>query len=331
MRIVQFLASKGWGGLENMFVNLCNELSKTTKVDVIILKNSACIGKFNGNIKLHTLKSTPSRYNLLLYFEFYWLLKKIEPCLIQTHAVKATQIFFIINKMTRLPHVATKHNGRKGKIFNSLPHVIAVSQGVKESIKNKNVKIIFNGIKPITLLSQERSKLFTLLAVGRLDKIKGYDILIHECSKLNFQFQLHIIGEGEEKKNLEELIIKLDLIKQVKLLGFREDIPQLMKNSDVVVMSSHSEGFSLVMLESLFYANLLLSTKVSGATEILEDEFLFDEFNIAEHLIKVYENYNYYKDNFHILSNNIQGSFLLEHVSKEYATLYKTILGGESK
>ena len=64
-----------------------------------------------------------------------------------THFAKATEIF-ADNKLMRLPHVATKHNPRKGKVFNTLENIIAVSQGVADSISVSNVKVIYNGIVP---------------------------------------------------------------------------------------------------------------------------------------------------------------------------------------
>ena len=74
-----------------------------------------------------------------------------------------------------------------------------------------------------------------------------------------------------------------------------------MKNSDMVVMSSHSEGFSIVMVEALFYANLFVSTKVSGSTEVLDERFLFDGFKIAGKLNDIYMNYTSYQENYKCL------------------------------
>jgi glycosyltransferase involved in cell wall biosynthesis len=233
--------------------------------------------------------------------------------------------------MTRLPHVATKHNGRKGKIFNSLPHVIAVSKGVKKSIANESAQVIYNGIKPVGVLPKIENDVFTLLAVGRLDKIKGFDILIEECAKMDFPFKLHIVGEGEERKHLESVISKCKLKDKVSLLGFRQDIPQLMKNADIVVMSSHSEGFSLVMVESLFYANVFVSTKVSGATEVLDEIFLFEGFNISVKINTIFEQYTEFKDGFSSLKNEAQEKFMLVHIAQEHIRLYQYILKESNK
>lgn len=331
MRVVQFLASKGWGGLENIFVSLCNELSKTIEIDVIVFKGSVFLEKFDKNVCIHLLSSNSSRSNPLLYMEIYRLIHKLKPDIVHTHSTKTTQIFYYCNRFLHIPHIATKHNSRKGKIFNSLPNIIAVSNGVKESILHENVKVIYNGITPVKVKPQIKYKVFTILAVGRLDKIKGFDLLIQECAKLDFPFQLQIVGEGEEKKNLELLINKLHLEEQVNLLGFREDIPQLMHNADLVVMSSHNEGFSLVMVEALFYANLFVSTRVSGAIEVLDERFLFDGFNFSSKLKDIYKNESLYKDEYALLSKGIQDKFLLPNIVKTHIEFYESILQGSSQ
>lgn len=323
MRIVQFLGSIGWGGLENVFVTLCNELSKSICVDVIVFKKSAIVQKFDKNINVHLLYSNPSRLNPLLYIELYRLLKKLNPNIVHTHSAKSTQIFYYLNKVLNIPHIATKHNSRKGKIFNKLQNVIAVSKSVKESISHNNVNVIYNAIEPEKILPIDKNKIFTILAIGRLDKIKGFDILIQECAKLNFPFELQIVGEGEERDALEAEIKKMQLDDKINLLGFRKDIPQLMQSADVVVISSHNEGFSLVVIEALFYANVLVSTKVGGSIEILDKRFLIDDFDIATKIDHIYLNYKEYEDEFFVLKNKHKDRFLLSHMANKTISVYK--------
>ena len=190
--------------------------------------------------------SRNTRANPFLHWELYRLFKKINPDIVHTHFAKASEIFYYLNKALGIRHVATKHNPRKGRIYNKLKHVIAVSKGVADSVRHDNVKIIYNGIHPIQLPDDASvNSVFTIIAVGRLEKIKAFDRLINECSKLEFDFNLMIVGEGKERGNLEKLATDLNIKDKVKFLGFRLDIPQLMQRSDVVVVCSHSEGFSL--------------------------------------------------------------------------------------
>ena len=320
------MASKNWGGLESFFVNLCNALSESVEVSVVVLEDSVAKDKFNDRVKVYTLTSQTSRYNPLLYIEFYKIISTIKPTLIHTHGAKASQIFNLLNTFLNLPHVATKHNPRKGKIYNRLPHVIAVSRAVKESIENENVQIIYNGINFENIKTPKENDVFTIVAIGRLDKVKGFDILIEECAKLEFEFHLKIIGEGKERANLEALIAKLHTKNNVSLVGFRQDIPKIIADANVVVISSRSEGFGMIILESLLYAKMLIARKVGAAEEILNSMFLIDDFNLAEKIEEVYQNEKKYRKAFKENAEKMKDTFLLENIAREHIMYYETII-----
>jgi len=325
LKVCHFISSTGMGRGE-AYIDLVNELCNYMNIYLIIPKDSKYIERINSKIKVYTYKSYDSRLSPKLYFELYNILNRIKPDIVHTHFSKSSQIFYILNKLFNIPHVATKHNSRKGKIFNKLDNIIAVSKGVANTIDNKNVKVIYNGINPITINQKENKNLFTICAVGRLDKIKGFDILIKECRSLNFDFRLNIIGDGEERSNLENLILEYKLENKISLLGFQQNIPQIMADSNVVIMSSHSEGFSLVMVESLFYSNLFISTKVSGATEILDENFLINDFNISDKIIDIYNNYDQYEKKWNNLKVKINNKFIIKNISKEYINYYSNLL-----
>ena len=328
MKVLHYIASTGMGRGE-VYIDLVNALSKYIDVVLLVPKGNLYRDRIDSNVEIVEYTSYDSRMSPVLMLEIIFKIRRIKPDIVHTHFSKATQIFYRINKILHLPHVATKHNPRKGKIFHKIKNVIAVSKNVAESISGENVKIIYNGIKPYDIKpSKEKNSLFSLLAVGRLDKIKGFDILIRECAKLKFPFMLQIVGEGEEQKNLEMLIEKLNLSDKINLLGFRKDIPKLMSESDVVIISSHSEGFGMIMLESFFYAPLLISTKVGAPKEMLNNSLLIDAFNIAVKLEDIYENTEVYRNIFSDNAKNLRNNFLFEHIAKEHSIYYEEILEG---
>ncbi len=327
MKVLQFIASKGWGGAEKSFVELCNELSKSIQVEVVLFKENQIEERLNQNIKIYRLSSNPSRYNPFLYFEFLKLIKKINPDIIHTHSAKASEIIYILNKFVSVKQVATKRNPRKGSIFNKIDYVTAISQDVEKSIYKEDVEVIYNGLLQETTITEKSSNpVFTLLAVGRLDRIKGFDILIKEVSKLDFPFCLNIVGEGDERKNFEKLIIDLGLSEKVNLLGYREDIPSLIAAADLVVVSSHSEGFGRVLVETLFYGKLIISTKVGLSIEILPGELLIDDFEIAKKIDEIYTNEQHYYKLFTHLKKMRTKEFLVKNIIQEYIDFYKRIL-----
>ncbi|MEA2047047.1 MAG: glycosyltransferase [Campylobacterota bacterium] len=326
MKILQFIASSGWGGAEKSFVELCNGLSQHLQIEVLLFKENDVEKKLDPNIKIYRLSSHSDRHNPFLYIEAIKLIKKIKPGVVHTHGAKASEIIYNLNKFIFVKHVATKRNPRKGSIFNKVNHVIAISQDVVKSISKEDVKLIYNGLLLESNIEKKSANpVFTLLAVGRLDKIKGFDILIKEVAKLDFPFHLNIVGEGEERKNLETLITNLALSKKVSLLGFREDIPSLIASADIVIVSSHSEGFGRVVVETLFYGKLMLSTKVGISIEILPDELLIDDFEIAKKIDTVHNSIEHYHTLFQKLKDTRTQEFLVENCIQKHIDFYTEI------
>jgi len=328
MKVMQFIASKVWGGAEKSFAELCNELSKSIQIEVVLFKENKIEERLNRNIKVYILSSGTSRHNPLLYLEILRIIKKSNPDIIHTHSAKASEIIYTLNKFVSLTQVATKRNPRKGRVFNKIEYVTAVSKDVVRSIDKQGVELIYNGLlRETTMPAKSTNPVFTLLAVGGLDKIKGFDILIKEVSKLDFPFHLNIVGEGEERGSLEKLIRHLDLSEKVSLLGYREDIPALISAANLVIVSSHSEGFGRVLVETLFYGKLVLSTKVGLSMEILPEELLIDDFEIAKKISAVYANEEQFDTLFIQVKKMQTKAFLLENNIQKYLDYYKRILG----
>ena len=327
MNICYFTCYTKYGGLEKVTVDISNSISLNNNVIVLVPNGCQYKDKFSQNITLIEYKSLDRRLNPFLYLEVYFILKKYKIDLVHTHASKATQIFYYLNKFMKLIHVATKHNARKGKIFNKIKYVTAVSNDSAKTIKNDNVKVIYNGIQVLEIKDNtQKNEVFTITAIGRLDKIKGFDTLIKEFSKIKNSAILQIVGEGEEYNNLNSLIKELSLENKVSLLGFRKDIPTIINSSDLVVMSSLSEGFSIVMIESIFYAKVFISTKVSGCKDVLSSKLLIEDFNIASKIDEVIDNYQEFMCEFSELRNKYKDKFTLENISKEYLDYYSYIL-----
>jgi len=326
MKICHFIASSLFGGAEKVVIDLCNEMSKEHKVFLITFDKKENLKNISPNVIVYSIKEF-KRYNFIAYNKLAKLIITIDPDIINTHGAKSTKIIYNIRKKLSSIFIGTKHNARTGRIFNKIDNVIAVSQEAKESILHNNVKVIYNGITPIKIHSKMDNidKVFTLVAIGRLDPIKGFDKLIQECSKLNFSFILYIIGEGKEKKNLQKLIENLNLESKIKLLGFQENIPQYMANADCVVISSHSEGFSLVMVEAFYYANCMISTKVSGAIEVLPDKLLVEQDDLSNKIEEIHKNLLEYQSYYTKLKEKIYKQFLLSNTTDQYIDYYKTL------
>ncbi|GLB50005.1 hypothetical protein Y10_23730 [Neptunitalea sp. Y10] len=116
-----------------------------------------------------------------------------------------------------------------------------------------------------------------IVAVGSLrNAIKQFDQLIatYERSRLpKHQIALVILGEGEDRENLESLISALNLTNKVLLLGYKSNVEAYLKYANFLVLSSKLEGFPNVILESLSLGTPVVSFDcVSGPSEMITDK-----------------------------------------------------------
>jgi colanic acid/amylovoran biosynthesis glycosyltransferase len=115
---------------------------------------------------------------------------------------------------------------------------------------------------------------FTLLTVGRLNAVKDHAFLVVACARLRdhgLDFQCVIAGEGPERRRLASLIRQNRLQDRVTLLGHvrREQLDSLYRQSDVVVVTSRSEGLPLVLMEAMALGGLVLAPAITGIPEIV--------------------------------------------------------------
>lgn len=331
MKVLQFMASDAYGGAEKVFVELSNALRQRHEVTALLLRNCAYRDRFSDQVHLIELQSNPTRHNPFLHFEIFSILKKLQPDIIHTHAAKGAELVKKVNRFLGYHHLATKHNDRKGRIFNSLPWVSAVSLKGKNSVisrKGGMVRVIYNGIVEEKVEQRNPADVFTMLAIGRLDKVKGFDLLVKQVVRLEFPFKLLLVGDGPEKDALTTLISDLALDEQVELLGFREDIAQLMHSCDLVVISSHREGGPKIMIEAMYYAPLLLSTPVGAVPEVIPPMFQSTLDDLAVNITQLHGNYSEAVAAFKSVSDQKKDKFSFPNVVRHYEQYYRDIISG---
>lgn len=164
--------------------------------------------------------------------------------------------------------------------------------GVSKSVKNiddrlfaplKSSTYIYNPIdfESIKKMAEEPIKQsnttpypFTLVSCGRLVPQKGFDRLIEASSRLindGHNIRILLIGEGEQRGMLEDLILKYHLEDNVFLLGYQSNPFKYYKLADWFICSSRAEGFSLALLEAMSVGLPVISTNCSGPNEIIGD------------------------------------------------------------
>ncbi len=115
-----------------------------------------------------------------------------------------------------------------------------------------------------------------ILAVGRLDPVKGYDLLIQSLLFLPESVRLIVAGDGEQKQNLKNQVSRLGLDRRVSFAGAisHDHLRFYFQSAQLLAISSHSEGWPTVILESLACGTPVVAHRVGGIPEVLVSEEL---------------------------------------------------------
>lgn len=175
--------------------------------------------------------------------------------------------------------------------YNNIDRMIVVSNFIYDSMSDMKynyrdkMKVILDIIDPKLINSMglkdkaielENIDEIKILTVGRLVTVKGYDLLVKTAKLLkenNYKFKWFVIGEGPERKEIEELIAKYNLKKEVVLLGAKSNPYPYMKKCDLYVQTSRKEGFGLTVIEAKILGNVIVSTNFDTVNELLKDNF----------------------------------------------------------
>jgi len=146
-----------------------------------------------------------------------------------------------------------------------------------ESNDVKNITCIPNFIPDISLSNQYKASSKMLLAVGRLTSQKNFISLINIWNEIDKKFindgwKLVIVGEGEQRSEVESLVKLYNLSSSVELIGEVNDTNGYFKNASILVSTSLYEGFPLVLLEALNASLPIVSYNYfSGASELIDN------------------------------------------------------------
>ncbi|NCX41855.1 MAG: glycosyltransferase [Proteobacteria bacterium] len=168
---------------------------------------------------------------------------------------------------------------KKTTPFLRADRLIAVSSKIQDSIQRDSIKIN-NWWSPI-LPNNLNKKSKNVIAVGRLEKVKGFDLLIESWK--NISFNLIIIGSGKEYSNLNQLIKNLGLDDRIQIINevSQNKLIEYYQQASMLVISSRNEGGPRVALEALYLEIPVISTDVGHMSEILPKELLAKPNDLA--------------------------------------------------
>ena len=284
MKIVHLVLSKSFAGIEQHVDEL---LANNLLEKPILICNNSIAEDFDKNITIYKIKNI-GRRSIFGKNKLRKLLKNINPDIVHTHGSKTTSIISSINN-NNYKHIATVHGIKKNKsIYERADFVIGVSQRAIEDIKSPS-KIISNWWHPKLKKFKTNTKKYAL-AIGRLERVKGFDLLIESWA--NIQTNLVIVGSGKEKRNLVNLINEKKLSNKITIIDSvnRNELLTFYNEAALLIISSRDEGGPRVALEALYLEIPVLSTDVGHMDLILPRELLAKKNN-QESLQKLLETY----------------------------------------
>lgn len=150
---------------------------------------------------------------------------------------------------------------------------------ITEFHKWQDAHIVRCGVNPEIFLPRTRPEntIPHLLCVGRLCPAKGQHILLEACSRLQKQhipFQMTFVGDGPDRKGLEELRVKLKLQDEVCFTGAlgQDAVQEAYSKADIFVLPSFAEGVPVVLMEAMAMEIPVISTHITGIPELIEHE-----------------------------------------------------------
>ena len=305
MKIVRLSPFLDFGGIESKMSNLSqysdeNEwlfcaIGKGGKAEQSILSNHKKAICFHLSHRILSLKTI---IKLFLYF------KKNKPNVVHCSGAEANFHGVIAAKLAKVPLIVAEEIGisnqtKKAKfVFNFIyqlaDFVLGESQIVIENLKknynidSQKLKIVSNFTlfpKLENYIQNKINPVFRLLSVSRLENVKNIEGIVKVISLLkneNFNINYTIVGDGSSKSKIKTLISQLDLTNEIEMVGYQNNTISFYSNSDLFIINSLSEGFSNALLEAMYFKNIVISTKVGNATEMIQNDkngFLIDVDN----------------------------------------------------
>jgi glycosyltransferase involved in cell wall biosynthesis len=307
-RLAFFLPDLIGGGAQRVTVNLVRGIAERGyAVDLVLAQaKGPYLAEVPASVRLINLNASRSLFSLPGLVGY---LRKVQPVAllsaIQHVNIVAVWAGYLSRVSTRV--VVSEHSvlsdlanyalSRRGRLMPQLGRfyywadgIVAVSHGVGDDlahmtgIPRERIRVIYNPVVTPELRQMAKVQVEhawfgpdqppVLLAAGRLSASKDFPTLIRAFAQVRSArpARLMILGEGEERPALEQLVSQLGLEQAVSLPGFVENPYAYMRQAALFVLSSTSEALPTVLIEALYCGLPLVSTRCpGGAREILAD------------------------------------------------------------
>ena len=275
-----------------------------------------------------------------------------KPDLIYSHYQNNILYLRDIKKKYKIPIVGMEHWSevkknpvpknviKNGEIAYEIPNLLlSVSVSLQERIYEiwgKKSIVVNNMVgSEFSYVEKKESRKFRFISVGQLIHRKGYDLLVEAFDKSelknNNNVELLIIGDGEERENIQKMIDQHALSDCIKLLGIKSknEINELLSESDAFVLATRSETFGVVYIEAMMVGLPVIGTICGGPEEFINESngILVDVEDIkglTNALNKMYHNISDYDRKY--IANECKNSFSPSVIGKKIETIFNQVI-----
>lgn len=361
MRILHVITMLDTGGAERLMVDLLPLLQEYYNISVDLLLFNGVDTPFKRELlqkgvnifELGYVNDVESRWSVYNLFHILKLKKYLgQYDIIHTHNT-ACQLYVPLAKSLfreKVILVSTEHNTnnrRRGMwwfkpidrwMYKHYEKVVCISEKARVSLEDyigQGVKLltINNGVyvkrflRPIKNVSGQEDFIVTMVAGFRVEK--DHETLLKAMVHLPANYHLRLVGRGVREDVLKAMTREIELEDRVEFLGMRSDVPDILEQSDVVVLSSHWEGLSLSSVEGMASGRPFIASDVDGLREVVGGAgVLFphgDDKSLAESIQRLCENPAYYREVAEACQKRAQ-QYDISLMADSYHKLYQSLL-----
>ncbi|KAA6232320.1 glycosyltransferase [Chlorobium phaeovibrioides] len=210
-------------------------------------------------------------------------------------------------------------------------------------IPEQKIKVIYNGLDTTEIDRQIEPPIdkpfpFTIAALGRITKNKGFDFLIRSFARFqqlnpDAEAGLVVMGEGSDRPAFEALSKELGLSQKVRFSGFLQNPYPTLQASDIFAMTSTNEGLSNALLEAMYLRCAPISTYAGGVEEVITNAMngllinYGDEKSLAEAITRLYRNETERKEMAEAARERVEQQFSIPAMAESIAAFCRKTAG----
>lgn len=303
IRVLHVIQNLNYGGMERLLADIVLGVDPARfESHVLCLKYFGRFAEGLGRAAtLHLAPRLPP-HTMVWPARLVRLLRSIDPDVVHTHSGVLFKVA-LAARIAGVPAIVHTEHGRTppdplldrivDRIGASLTSaVVAVSEPLRDTLVRSHImpasriRVIENGVdtsrfRPQTDTGKLRAELGIgsevpiIGSIGRLEAVKAYDVMLEAYARLLARWSgsvrplLVLAGEGSERARLETIIRARALGEGVRLLGWRDDVHDLLSAFALFTMSSRSEGTSVSLLEAMSSGLCPVVTDVGGNAAVL--------------------------------------------------------------